>query len=331
MYMIQTHDGKSKLTIKLNIEYKAHAANVDFEIDTGSEVCAISPEVLDSIAPNVNLKPPSQPHVKMYSGQLLKILGEVDLQCTHQNERYILTFKVLETNQAPLLSRQAAIKMNLITLAPDVHKIDSHTSQTSYENEVNIQYSDLFTGLGCLPGEYHKIKDNVTPVKQGVRRVPIALKQQLKEQLHEMEKGASSNASQQLRICIDPRDLNKALKRPHYPIPTIESILPELANAKIFSVIDAKEAYWQIKLDKESSYLTTMATPFGRYRWLRLPCGMNTATEEFQRRQNEMIEGFYNVTNIADDFLIYVFGETTEEATLDHDKHHSSTKHAKPT
>ncbi|PIK51361.1 hypothetical protein BSL78_11729 [Apostichopus japonicus] len=96
-----------------------------------------------------------------------------------------------------------------------------------------------------------------------------------------MEKGASSNASQQLRICIDPRDLNKALKRPHYPIPTIESILPELANAKIFSVIDAKEAFWQIKLDKESSYLTTMATPFGRYRWLRLPYGI-TPHWEFQ-------------------------------------------------
>ncbi|PIK43225.1 hypothetical protein BSL78_19916 [Apostichopus japonicus] len=136
-----------------------------------------------------------------------------------------------------------------------------------------------------------------------------------------------------LRICIDPRDLNKLLKRPHYPIPAIESILPELANAKIFSVIDAKEAFWQIKLDKESSYLTTMGTPFGRCRLLRLPYGINTATEEFQRRQHEMIEGFDNVTNIADDFLIYGCGETTERATLDHDKHLKafSTKHAKPT
>jgi hypothetical protein len=49
-------------------------------------------------------------------------------------------------------------------------------------------------------------------------------------------------------------------------MPTIEEILPELAKAKVFSVADAKNGFWQVKLDEASSYLTTFWTPFGRYR-----------------------------------------------------------------
>ena len=86
-----------------------------------------------------------------------------------------------------------------------------------------------------------------------------------------------------LRLCIDPKDLNKALKRSHYPIPTIEEILPELSKAKVFSVADAKNGFWQVKLDQKSSFLTTFWTPFGRYRWLRMPFGISPASEEYQR------------------------------------------------
>lgn len=53
-----------------------------------------------------------------------------------------------------------------------------------------------------------------------------------------------------LRICLDPRDLNKANKRPHYPLPTIEDITPKLSGAKYFSVLDAHSGYWAIKLTK---------------------------------------------------------------------------------
>ena len=79
--------------------------------------------------------------------------------------------------------------------------------------------------------------------------------------------------SGKLRICIDPQSLNEALKREHYKLPTLEDVLPTLSNAKVFSKFNV-EAFWHITLDDESSFLTTMATPFGRYRWLRLPFGL---------------------------------------------------------
>ena len=74
-----------------------------------------------------------------------------------------------------------------------------------------------------------------------------------------------------------------------------------------------------MKLDEDSSYLTTFNTPFGRYRWLRMPFGINSAPEEWQRRAHELAEGLEGVEVVADDFLCIGFDATVEEATRDHD------------
>ncbi len=68
-----------------------------------------------------------------------------------------------------------------------------------------------------------------------------------------------------LRICLNPKPLNKALKRTQYQILTLDDILPELSNAKVFSVADVKNGYWHVPLDEESQPLTTFGTPFGAY------------------------------------------------------------------
>ena len=74
-----------------------------------------------------------------------------------------------------------------------------------------------------------------------------------------------------LRLCLDPKDLNKAIKREHYQMPTTESILLKLAGAKLFTKLDALNAYWQIPVDEESSRLLTFNSPYGRYCFKRLP------------------------------------------------------------
>lgn len=94
-----------------------------------------------------------------------------------------------------------------------------------------------------------------------------------------------------VRICIDPSDLNKVIKREHYPMRTIEEVVSAIPGAKIFSVLDAKSGFLQIELDEASSFLTTFNTPLGRFRWLRLPFGIKSAPEIFQHIMDHMLEG----------------------------------------
>lgn len=91
-----------------------------------------------------------------------------------------------------------------------------------------------------------------------------------------------------------------------------------LRKAKVFSVLDAKNGFWLVQLDKELSYLTTFNTPFGRFRWLRLPFGVKTAADEYQRRIHESLQNLNGIEDIVDDLLCLGEGDTYESAVQDH-------------
>ena len=122
-----------------------------------------------------------------------------------------------------------------------------------------------------------------------------------------------------IRLCLDSQPLNKALKRCHYPIPMIEDVLPDLANAKVFTKLVCKNGYWQVKLDKVSSMLTTFNTPFGHYKSTRMPFRISPAGEIFQRPLDQAMEGLAGVRMVADDLLIIGNGESVADAVRDHD------------
>jgi hypothetical protein len=112
-----------------------------------------------------------------------------------------------------------------------------------------------------------------------------------------------------IRIYVDPCDLNCAICREHYQLPTVEEVTTRLTGAKKFTVCDAEDGFHQIQLDKDSSYLTTFNTPFGRFRsWTRLPFRISSAPEVWQRRMHEFVEGLEGVEVSADDFSLLVLG-----------------------
>ena len=80
--------------------------------------------------------------------------------------------------------------------------------------------------------------------------------------------------------------------------------------------MDTARGFNQIVLGKISSYLTTFWTPFGQYHYNKMPFGITSGPEEYQRRQHEILEGLDNVAVVADDILIYGMGETEETAWL---------------
>ena len=182
-----------------------------------------------------------------------------------------------------------------------------------------------------------EIDESISPVQLPTTKIPLAVKDKLKPELDRLLEAniifpvdtptswisalvVTVKKSGDIGLCMDPKPLNKALKRNHYPSPTIDDILPDLARARCFLVLDAKNGFWHVRLDESSSYATTFGTPWGRYRWLRMPFGISPAPEEFQRRVNDVLSGLPGVKVIADDILVFGSGETDEEAYQDHDK-----------
>ena len=123
-----------------------------------------------------------------------------------------------------------------------------------------------------------------------------------------------------LCICLDPMDLNRALQRENYPMPTTEEVVSRLHGAKVCRSLDVSNGFWRIVLDEESSFCTTFNTPFGRYRWKRMPFGIRSTPEVFQRKMHELIEGLRGVEVIADDSVVVGYGELWQSAIKDHDR-----------
>lgn len=114
-----------------------------------------------------------------------------------------------------------------------------------------------------------------------------------------------------LRVCVDPFDLNKWVKREQNYIKTVDEVVAQLSDAKFFSIIDAKKRYPHVPLDKPSSLLTTFNNPFGRYRFTRLPFGLIVSRDVFQKELDNALEDLPGVTGTADDNFVY--GSTDRE------------------
>ena len=186
------------------------------------------------------------------------------------------------------------------------------------------EFPRLFTGLGKLNTEYHiTLEPDVRPVRLYTpRKIPHPLLQKVKTEVDSMlQQGVISpvtvptdwcsgvvpvpKPNGRVRICVDLTPLNKAVKREIYPMSSVDENLAMLGESKVFTKLDANSGFWQIPLDEESKLLTTFITPFGRYCFNRLPFGIRSAPEIFQRTLSSILEGLDGVICRMDDILIH--------------------------
>jgi hypothetical protein len=208
------------------------------------------------------------------------------------------------------------MRLQLIQLSGEIHELKSQAPELT-------EYADLFNAqLGKLPVTYKmKIDPSVTPVVCPPRRVPVAMKEQVQDELNRMASlgvitpvseptewvpamVAASKKNGEVRICIDPLNLNKELQRPHHPMTTVEEVIADMHGARVFSILDAKSGFWQVPIDEQSSMLTTFNTPQGRYRFLRMPYGITSGSEVFQRAMEQIFSG-HPCHIIVDDILVW--------------------------
>ena len=294
---------------------------INFKLDTGSEANLIPVSIFQKL-PEQQLQP-STCRLVTYTGQRVQPIGETMIKINGQDIKFHIT-----ENGSPLLGKDTCVRLNMIARIGSVDK--SGCNKQKANKMVNI-YKDVFEGLGKIKvGAKIYVDETVEPVIDPPRRIPHSIIDDVKRELDRMLKlGVITEQAEptpwvnsitivrkpgKIRVCLDPTKLNKAILRGPYPTRTIEEVAANTCDAKFFSVLDANSGYWQIELDEDSSKLCTFNTPWGRYRFTRLPFGIKTAGDIFIEEMNKIFEGIRGVNVITDDILIY--GETLEE----HDK-----------
>ncbi|XP_054281390.1 uncharacterized protein K02A2.6-like [Macrosteles quadrilineatus] len=293
--------------------------DVLFKIDTGADVTILPSDI------KLNKKIRLTPTSKTFSGangKALSILGTATVKLSHNHKTCYETIYVSKGTSQPLLGKPAITSLQLLARINEIQP----SSNDWYD-----RHPKLFEGLGSIDVKYKvELKNNANPFAINTpRRIPLPLWESTKEELERMvSMGVIAEVhhatdwcspmvvvpkkdSNKVRICVDLTKLNRCVKRRYYPIQPIDITLAQISEAKCYSKLDANNGFWQITVDEESQDLTTFLTPFGRFKFLKLPFGITSAPEVFQECVNRTLKGQMNALAHMDDIIVW--GKTQQE------------------
>lgn len=294
----------------------------NFKLDTGAQVNLLTSSIVKELGLQHIIKP-SNVTLTSFAGNNLAVVGKIALRCALGSRLVWLDFEVVNLkNTAPILGLPGIQKLEILKRNENVSEVLN----------VNIFQKDkeLFEGVGDIkmhPSEI-KLKEGAEPKTVPCRKIPFKLQDKVKAELKKLENlniiakideptewvnpiVIVNKPHGEIRPCLDPLYLNKAVLRQYYKLPSFEEVVAEIHGATIFSKLDANKGFYQIRLSDESSKLTTFITPQGRYRFLRLPFGLSSAPEIFHSVFNKIFGDIPGVKIYIDDILIT--GKTESE------------------
>ena len=309
---------------------RVNSTDILFKLDTGAEVTAISKKAFLSIENTPELHNSSR---LLYGPEHkpLSVVGQLSATLQHESadstcNQQIFVVEGLTRN---LLGLPAIVALGLIA------RVDNTEEVTNSTAELLDAYPKVFQGLGEF-GEPYCIKLVPDAVPHAIftpRRIPIPYREKVKEELSRMEEQgvisrvdgptkwcsgmvAIPKKNGAVRICVDLQKLNKSVLREVHPLPRVDETLGLLAGATVFSKLDANSGFWQIPLAEESRPLTTFLTPFGRFWFNKLPFGISSAPEHFQKQMSRVLEGLDGVVCQIDDILVHGSDQSTHDQRL---------------
>ena len=310
--LVLSQNNKNELFTNLNVNDE----DICFKVDTRAQ-CNVIPEHAFNKLTNKPSLQTTKVKLTAYGGIRVPIKGTCPMEIKQNGKTIDAKFFIVAVEKAqPLIGLQTCRDLELISINNTVSEVKTD------KMEILDEYQDVFTGLGLVDREFHiELRDDAKPTIHPPRKVPLSLMPKLKETLEKMtemdviskvEKATDwvnslvidEKKDGSLRLCLDPKDLNKSIKREHYKPPTAETISSKLNGKQIFIVIDMSNCYWHKKLDEESSYLCTFNTPFGRYKFNRMPFGIGVASDVAQRLVDDNFSDIPGVLAVHDDIII---------------------------
>ena len=233
------------------------------------------------------------------------------------------TFYIISGDYDSLLSYDTSVQLELV---PEINSVTakSEISSRKVDNLVK-QNSVLFQGIGKLKDREIKlhIYESVQPVAQPHRRIPFHLREKVENELDRLEQldiiekvdgptdwespvVIAPKKNGDIRICVDMRKANEAIKRERHITPIIDDIISKLNGAQVSSKLDINNGFHQLVLSKDSRNITVFSTHAGLRRYKRLNYGISASHEIFQNEIRQALQGLDGCINISDDIIILV-------------------------
>ncbi|UYV78715.1 K02A2.6-like [Cordylochernes scorpioides] len=256
-------------------------------LDTGAQINVLPHKVINQWPSRPEIRPTSL-KAFAYGNTELPIVCKCNVLCQYGEKKGMFEFIVADVEAQTLITGDTCEKLEILRrfnhINTDEMKLCSETQK------ILEQYHEVFQGVGLINSEC-KIytKPEYSPVQVPPRRIPTSLGAEVQSEL----------------ICLDPRKLNEALVGRHFQTPAPAELLHEIPKSKYYTVLDVKSAYWHIPVAKECRDLLVMTTPFGKFRYNRLPFGLKISAQIFvEKMTNIFRDSFQNITYV-DDLLIY--------------------------
>ena len=205
-------------------------------------------------------------------------------------------------------------------------------AQTQKIRDCVLKAHDIFALDDMEQGETKGVEHVIEtgdhqPIRQAARRVPFAYRSEITQMINEMlasgviQESSSPWASpvvlvrkkdNTLRFCVDYRRLNAVTRKDVFPIPRIDDLLDQLKGKKVFSTLDARCGYCQIKVKEESREKTAFVTFDGLCEFRVMPFGLTNAPATFQRLMQSVLTGMSEFCSVYIDDVL-VFSDSIEE------------------
>ena len=220
----------------------------------------------------------------------------------HNCESLKLIIVHFDSIGAEMFQPESELSLKVIQSTPMyVNAIQNDADLDEFSTKIKYDYKDLFTGIGNMNTViYIKLKEGAVPFVAPIRRVAHALQEPLRLELEKLvdegilhklkidERSEWLNSFVCVRkpngsicLCLDPTHLNKYIVRPHHNSKTLDDILPKLAGAKKFSIMDSTKSFFNLSLTKRASLLMTFGTMYGCYCYLRVPMGASLSSDVY--------------------------------------------------